>query len=138
MDLNSLIKNMKLNEKIRIIRTSKELKRELVAEKLGIDVVNYGKLERGETKITIEKLEKIAEILDVSVQEIFDFDENTNTVNKKDNISNYNNIQLNDINELLKTNLELQNILLKEIKNINEKWKQLYKESKLNNYKSNK
>ena len=112
MDLNSLIKNMKLNEKIRIIRTSKELKRELVAEKLGIDVVNYGKLERGETKITIEKLEKIAEILNVSVQEIFDFEENTNNVNKKDNISNYNNIQLNDINELLKTNLELQNILL--------------------------
>jgi len=43
---------MKLNERIRTIRQGKGYTQEYMAEKLGIDTVNYGRIERGQTQIT--------------------------------------------------------------------------------------
>jgi len=39
-----------------------------MAEELGIDATNYSRLERGEAKIPIERLEKIATILQVDLK----------------------------------------------------------------------
>lgn len=58
---------MKLHTKIKKLRLSKNLSQNYLADELGVDVTNYSRLERGETKISVERLKKIAEILNVNV-----------------------------------------------------------------------
>jgi len=64
-----------LGEKIRKLREIKNLKQEEMAEKLGISVTAYGKLERDESNISLERLNQIADALGMSVQDIMAFDE---------------------------------------------------------------
>lgn len=68
--IHKLLSHMQVHERIRTLRLSKNYTQEYMAEKLGIDIANYGRLERGSTKITLERFEKIAEILSVSLYEI--------------------------------------------------------------------
>lgn len=56
---------MELHDKIRFLRLSKNFTQNHLADELGIDVANYGRLERGETGISVERLKKVAEILGV-------------------------------------------------------------------------
>lgn len=58
---------MNINEKIRRIRESKEWSQEQMAEKLNMSLNGYAKIERGETKLYLDKLEQIAQILDIDV-----------------------------------------------------------------------
>lgn len=60
--------------KIKNIRELKNLTQEYMAEKLDISQAAYSKLEKGTTKISQDKLEKIAEVLDVNPEDITDFD----------------------------------------------------------------
>jgi transcriptional regulator with XRE-family HTH domain len=62
--------SMKIGEKVRTLRELKNLKQENMATALGISLTAYGNLERGETPITFDKLEQIATILQVTVQDI--------------------------------------------------------------------
>ncbi|MCT8824748.1 helix-turn-helix domain-containing protein [Glaesserella parasuis] len=61
---------MNINEKIRRIRESKEWSQEQMAEKLSMSLNGYAKIERGETKLYLDKLEQIAQILDIDVVEL--------------------------------------------------------------------
>ncbi len=61
---------MQIGEKIRKIRELKGLKQENIATALGMSVTAYGNLERGDTNLTYEKLEQIAGVLEVPVQDI--------------------------------------------------------------------
>ncbi|MFN3405757.1 MAG: helix-turn-helix domain-containing protein [Cytophagaceae bacterium] len=63
--MNSLILN------IRTIRKQKGISQESLAYDLGIDYSTYGKIERGVISLTIDRLEKIAQILGVSVADIY-------------------------------------------------------------------
>lgn len=56
---------MKLHDKIKLIRLSKNLTQVYLAEELEIDAANYSRLERGETKISTGRLIKIAQILEI-------------------------------------------------------------------------
>jgi transcriptional regulator with XRE-family HTH domain len=53
----------KIYDNIRAVRVLKNLSQEYVAETLGVSQSAYGKLERGETRVTWEKLENVSEIL---------------------------------------------------------------------------
>lgn len=64
--------SMTIQDKIRIIRNSKGFTQEYVAEKLNIDTVNYGRIERGQANLTIERLLKLAEIMDFKPSFLFD------------------------------------------------------------------
>ena len=55
----------KLGYKIRKVREAKDLKQEYMAQKLNISQNVYSKLERGDIKITTERLAMISDILDV-------------------------------------------------------------------------
>jgi transcriptional regulator with XRE-family HTH domain len=57
--------NMTVHEKIRAIRQSKGFTQDYIAEKLDIDTVNYGRIERGQAKITLERFVEICAILSV-------------------------------------------------------------------------
>ncbi|WP_410681362.1 helix-turn-helix domain-containing protein [Avibacterium paragallinarum] len=61
---------MNINEKIRRVRESKEWSQEQMAEKRNMSLNGYAKIERGETKLYLDKLEQIAQILDIDVVEL--------------------------------------------------------------------
>lgn len=58
-------------ENIKNIRRSKGISQESIAYDLGIDYSTYGKIERGQISLTVDRLEKVAKILQVSVEEIY-------------------------------------------------------------------
>lgn len=59
---------------IKKFRELKNLTREWMASELGLSLSGYSKLERGEVDITISKIYKIAEVLNVSVEQLLNFD----------------------------------------------------------------
>ena len=59
-----------IHDNIRSIRIQKSYSQEHMAESLGISQSSYGKLERGKTKITYEKLLALAKTLDTSIVQI--------------------------------------------------------------------
>jgi transcriptional regulator with XRE-family HTH domain len=61
---------MEVYEKIRCLRETKNWSQEEMAEKLNMSPSGYSKIERGETKVAIPKLVKIAEIFDVDLIEL--------------------------------------------------------------------
>lgn len=75
----SNINQMELHNKIKFIRLSKNLTQIYLADELEIDVANYSRLERGETGVTVDRLKKIAKILEVDVQEIINEENNGNS-----------------------------------------------------------
>ncbi|CAG1771391.1 hypothetical protein BAC3_01781 [uncultured bacterium] len=65
---------MEVHEKIRHLRESKNWSQEEIAEKLNMSPSGYSKIERGETKVAIHKLIKIAEILETDLIELIPLD----------------------------------------------------------------
>ncbi len=61
---------MKVHEKIRSLREEKNWSQEDMAKKLHMSVNGYSRIERGETKAYIPKLEQIAEVFDVDLIEL--------------------------------------------------------------------
>ena len=58
---------MQTHEKIRSLREFKKITQEELAEKLAMSTSGYSKIERGETRLDIERLQRIANILEVNV-----------------------------------------------------------------------
>ena len=102
-----------LSEKIRLIRLSKNLSQQNIADELGITVSAYSNMERGVTEITIQRLKKIAQILQVNLNDLI----TDNILNDQPEIP-YNNIPqkinfiLNELNsqkkdiQLLKSEID--------------------------------
>ena len=65
-------------EKIKLIeaRENKGFSQKYVAEKLYMDESNYCRREHGQTKISLSEWKKLAEILGVSIEDIFESEEN--------------------------------------------------------------
>jgi XRE family transcriptional regulator, regulator of sulfur utilization len=61
---------MELGEKIRLLRLSKGLSQENVADELRISTSAYGDIERNKTELTVSRLVKIAKILNVDIDDI--------------------------------------------------------------------
>ena len=64
----------KIIENIKKFRELKSLTRDEVAEKLEMSLSGYSKLERGDVELTVNKLFRISEILEVQVSQILNFD----------------------------------------------------------------
>lgn len=65
---------MKVHDKIRSLREAKNWSQEDMAAKLNMSVNGYSKIERGETKAHIPKLEQIAEVFDMDLIELIPLD----------------------------------------------------------------
>ena len=61
----------KLGEFLREARKEAELSQEAFADQIGINRTYYGNLERGENGISIDKLQKISGVLNISLSELF-------------------------------------------------------------------
>lgn len=66
---------MKAFEKIRLIRELKKWSQEQMAEKLNISANGYAKIERGETKLTLPRLQQISEIFEINLDDLIKEDE---------------------------------------------------------------
>lgn len=73
------VNGMKIGNKIRRIREIKGIKQETIANKIGIAQSSYGKIERGEIQLSVDRLQAIAEALDLPVNSILEFDEGQNS-----------------------------------------------------------
>ena len=65
---------MSVNEKIRKIREAKDWSQEQMAENLNMSLNGYAKIERGESKIYLDKLEQIAQVFDIDIVELMQSD----------------------------------------------------------------
>lgn len=80
---------MVLSEKIRVLREINQLSQEEMAAKMNMSRSGYAKLERGESKLNMERLEQIADIFQVGLMELvamsngatFNFNENATQSN---------------------------------------------------------
>ena len=66
---------MQLNEKISFFRNLKGFSQEEMAEKMGMSLNGYAKIERGETDVQVSRLERICTVLGVNLQDLFAFNE---------------------------------------------------------------
>jgi transcriptional regulator with XRE-family HTH domain len=67
--------NMKIGNKIKKIRELKNYTQEYMAQSLNISLNGYGRLERDEVEITVNRLEDIAKILEMDLLQVLGFDE---------------------------------------------------------------
>lgn len=58
-------------EYLQVLRKQREITQQEAAEKLGITVVFYGMIERGERNPTLELAKKIADLFDSTIEDIF-------------------------------------------------------------------
>src|SRR5690606_18352355 len=109
-------------QNIKKIRETKGISQEYMAMELGISQSTYTKVERGEVNLYVDRLLKIAKVLDVGLSKIFDEDaSNVFNVNSYDSSSNTN-LQVvenlyNDNKDVLN---KLQNVLEEENKHLKE------------------
>lgn len=90
---------MKTHEKIRELRENLDWSQEKMAEQLHMSANGYAKIERGETKLKLDKLEQIAQIFNIDIAELLSDKGifvmmNENSDNNKANYYNNNPISL--------------------------------------------
>lgn len=66
--------NTKIQEKLKNLRKQKGISQEKMAKIIGTDTSNYSRKERGEVKIFNDEWDKLAKTLEVSVEEIKNYD----------------------------------------------------------------
>jgi transcriptional regulator with XRE-family HTH domain len=121
--------NMKVQDKIRTLRTSKGWTQENMAELLGLSPNGYSNIERGETELTMSRLEQIAKLFEMSALDLLSVGEkggfnltgtnnnNNNSQNNSPSCNFYTDQALAHENEKLKIQLtakEKENQLLNE------------------------
>ena len=115
IDMENLNKYQKIGGNLRKIREIKGIKQESMAKELGITTNGYGKIERGESAINIDRLEQIATILGISAMDIMQFDESIIF-----NINTMSNSAPNGIVNNYSLTTEERDLLLAQIKSLNE------------------
>ncbi len=62
---------MKTHEKIRQLREAKQWTQEEMAMKLNMSTQGYAKIERGDTRSNLDRLEQISEVFGIDMVELF-------------------------------------------------------------------
>ena len=66
----------KLHDTIKLLRNKAGFSQDSIADVLGINQSSYAKIERGETELTLSRLQKIATLFNISVIELLTYDNN--------------------------------------------------------------
>lgn len=67
---------MKVGKKIKQLRELRNFTQQYMADQLNMSLSGYGKIERDETDVTLNKMGQIAKILDTDLNTILSFDKN--------------------------------------------------------------
>ncbi|OBX10970.1 transcriptional regulator [Gallibacterium salpingitidis] len=81
---------MEIYDKVRVMREVRQWSQEEMAERMGMSVTGYAKIERGQSKLHYDKLEKIAQIFNISVLDLVTVDEKKPMWYFAENCSNHN------------------------------------------------
>lgn len=124
-DLKKLV-----GQRLQLLRLERNLTQEQMSEKLNLSTSAYCKIEYGETDLTLTRLNKIADILNMSAVELFtriegdtynnypkDYDRVW--ITRDSSIVNVDNSD--DLRELVKSNSRLIDVLLKRIEELEKK-----------------
>lgn len=113
---------MQVHDRIRVMREINQWSQEEMAEKLDMSPNGYAKIERGQSSINLEKLQKIAHIFNINVVELISQQDKSFFFSIGDNTNNHNYIGVNELiameNEKLKQLLKAKDdeiLALKEI-----------------------
>lgn len=83
---------MKTNEKIRQLRESRQWTQEEMAERLSMSKNGYAKIERGDTRSNLGRLEQIAEVFGIDIMELLSYGEDAqfqfNNLSNNESVSN--------------------------------------------------
>ncbi|WP_370897786.1 helix-turn-helix domain-containing protein [Chryseobacterium gossypii] len=82
-------------EKLRNVRKRKGITQQQIADIIATDVSNYSRKESGDVAIRKEEWEKIAQFLEVPVEEIYE-EEEVKQINNFDNITSSNSFGVNN------------------------------------------
>lgn len=83
---------MKTNEKIRQLRESRQWTQEDMANKLSMSTQGYAKIERGDTRSNLDRLEQISEVFGIDVVELLAYGEDAQiNFNHSTNTDSFNN-----------------------------------------------
>ena len=121
-DLKKLV-----GQRLQLLRLERNLTQEQMSEKLNLSTSAYCKIEYGETDLTLTRLNKIADILNMSAVELFTRIEGDTYNNypkdygrvwitRDSSIVNVDNSD--DLRELVKSNSRLIDVLLKRIEEL--------------------
>lgn len=101
---------MKTNDKIREIRKNRQWTQQEMADKLKMTLKGYAKIERGETRFNLSRLEQIAETFEMDLAELFSYGENKNIsfTNSGDHLTHSQNVNFS----FGHSQLEIQNLHL--------------------------
>ncbi|MCW9709425.1 MULTISPECIES: helix-turn-helix domain-containing protein [Avibacterium] len=84
---------MEIYDKVRVMREIRQWSQEEMADRMGMSVTGYAKIERGQSKLHYDKLEQIANIFNISVNDLIDLDKRMPMwyfgENNNHNIANY-------------------------------------------------
>lgn len=109
---------MQLHEKIRFFRHSKGFTQEQMAEKLNITPVAYSNIERGESNVSMKRLEEIASIMKVELLDLLSLGEKNVIVLHGDaNNSLYcflQNVNFSEKQDILPFELQKASLMLKQ------------------------
>ncbi len=103
---------MKVHDKIRTMRELRHWSQEEMAARLSMSTNGYAKLERGETRLNIPKLEQIAGVLDVDLNDLMSVSERSVICLFNERGANHNNYYANSSQELTAEINRLQQQLL--------------------------
>jgi transcriptional regulator with XRE-family HTH domain len=112
---------MQLHEKIKYFRRSKGFTQEQIAEKLNITPVAYSNIERGESSVSMKRLEEIARIIEVELLDLLSLGERnimvlhgdtTNSPNSSNSFLRH--VNFPDSSNELSVKLEKANLLLEQ------------------------
>jgi transcriptional regulator with XRE-family HTH domain len=73
----------KLSARLRVIRAERGLSQENVAEMLNLSLNGYSKIERGETDVSLGKVEELARVLNVEVAELLQLNTTNTYINQQ-------------------------------------------------------
>ncbi|MFB6348280.1 helix-turn-helix domain-containing protein [Moraxella marmotae] len=83
---------MKTNEKIRLLREERQWTQEEMASKLSMSTQGYAKIERGDTRSNLGRLEQISEVFGIDLLELLSYGEQSkiqvNNLSNNENITN--------------------------------------------------
>jgi transcriptional regulator with XRE-family HTH domain len=108
---------MHLSQKIKKLRELRNYTQEYMANELGLSSTSYGKIERDETELSMARLQQIADVLQMKVEDVLSFDEKMV----------FNNLN-NKVGSNVTNNFSDREIYVKHILILEEKIKQLEKE----------
>lgn len=81
---------MEIYDKVRVMREVRQWSQEEMADKMGMSVTGYAKIERGQSKLHYDKLEQIAQIFNISINDLVDIDKKQPSWYFGENSANYN------------------------------------------------